>query len=206
VSTETAGPHRFPLVAEGRTPASGPATVPEAGHGYRPAEGVTLAPLQLVIGYLAAVALRLEERGTSVRALRVAGPGVAGPGVAGPGVAGPGVAGPGAVKPAEEALGGELTLTASCAAVWAPTRLCWSDRDGWTARLHATEGAQRRGAAVRYLPGAAVPAPITVARFLTALCTNPETTLACATLRRVQPVDRRCTILQLSRYALLEPR
>ena len=142
----------------------------------------------LVIGYLSTVALRLDQRGFLVRELH-------------------------AQQLDSPTLWGELTLTPAHppGAGWSPDRLCWEQDSGWSAILlpaAATiadlRGDERR-AVSRYLPATLVPAPVTVAHFAAALCTDADTVWACAMFRPPRRIDRRWLTLQLARFAMPEP-
>jgi hypothetical protein len=89
----------------------------------------------------------------------------------------------------------------------APARLRWEQDSGWRATLLPDSGDsedERRGVD-RYLPAQLVPAPVTVAHFLAALLTDPDTIWARATFLAPRRVDRRLLILQLARFAMPEP-
>jgi hypothetical protein len=145
------------------------------------AEQVDLDQHMLMIGYLSAVAARLDQRGIMVRALRLqdADPG---------------------------SLGGVLTLDPvhASGSRWIPTRLRWEEHSGWSATL-VPKGGDERLAVERYLSGRLVPAPVTVAHFAAALNADANTVWACATFRPPRKVDHRWLMLQLGRFALPEP-
>jgi hypothetical protein len=135
----------------------------------------------LVIGYLSTVASMLDKRGFLVRALH-------------------------AQEPSSPTLWGEVILgpTHNSGSGWSPTRLRWEQDSGWSAILLPANGDEHR-AASRYLPAQLVPAPVTVAHFVAALHTDPDTVWARASLRPPRRVDRRWLILQLARFAMPEP-
>lgn len=147
----------------------------------RSSESEDLNHDQLVIGYLAAVAQQLDQRGITARAVRINGPilGV---------------------------LGGTLTLdpTGAQTSRWILARLRWGQDNGWSATLHGANGG-RLEAAVRNLPGQLVPAPVAVAHFVAGLDSDPGTIWAGSELGRPSPVDRPWLIQQLSRFARPEP-
>ena len=158
--------------------------VPAPALGSRPAGYVDLDQHMLVIGYLSAVASRLDQRGIAVRTLH-------------------------AHKPNSPTLSGTLTLdpghTPGSVSGWAPARLRWEPDSGWSATLLPRGGTDEHLAVPRYLPGQLVPAPVTVAHFVAALRADSDTVWACATFRQPRRIDRRWLILQLARFALPEP-
>lgn len=137
----------------------------------------------LVLGYVSAVAYRLNQRGFMVRQLNA--------------------------QPADSrTLWGELTLHATNvpSVEWAPARLRWDQNTGWSATLlpGGLDGDERL-AVSRYLPAQLVAAPDTVAHFIAALHADSNTVWASASLRPPRRTDRRLLILQLARFALPEP-
>ncbi|MDT7672143.1 MAG: hypothetical protein QOD82_45 [Pseudonocardiales bacterium] len=146
-----------------------------------PAGSVELDQRMLVIGYLSTVASMLDKRGFLVRALH-------------------------AQEPSSPTLWGEVILgpTHNSGSGWSPARLRWEQNSGWSAILLPANGDEHR-AASRYLPAQLVPAPVTVAHFVAALHTDPDTVWARASLRPPRRVDRRWLILQLARFAMPEP-
>jgi hypothetical protein len=159
--------------------------LPAPALGSCPAGYVDLDLHMLVIGYLSAVASRLDQRGIAVRTLH-------------------------AQEPNSPTLSGTLTLdpghTPGKVSGWAPARLRWEPDSGWSATLLPRGGGADEHLAVpRYLPGQLVPAPVTVAHFVAALRADSNTVWACATFRQPRRIDRRWLILQLARFALPEP-
>jgi hypothetical protein len=136
-----------------------------------------------VIGYLSAVASRLDQIGITVRELR-------------------------AQEPNAPRLAGTLTLAPihTPGAGWSPARLCWEEDSGWAATLLPEGGnGEKRFAVYRYLPHVLVPAPATVAHFGAALRVDPDTIWASSTFDPPHKVDRRWMIRQLTRFAPPEP-
>jgi len=138
----------------------------------------------LVIGYLSTVASLLDQRGFLVRELH-------------------------AQEPGSPTLWGSLSLNPPPppGSGWAPARLRWEQDSGWCATLlpDSDGSGDERRAVARYLPAQLVPAPVTVAHFLAALLTDPDTIWARATFHAPRRVDRRWLILQLARFAMPEP-
>jgi hypothetical protein len=133
----------------------------------------------LVIGYLSTVSSRVDQRGFLVHALH-------------------------AQEPNSPTLWGSITLQAVDRSGWAPARLCWEQDSGWSAILLPLGGDERL-AVSRYLPGQVAPAPATVAHFVAALRTDPDTIWARATFRPPHRLDRRHLVLQLARFTTPEP-
>jgi hypothetical protein len=157
-------------------------TGPAPSARSRPAASVDLDRHTLVIGYLSTVAGLLDQRGFLIRALH-------------------------GQEPRSAALWGSLTFDPAHTARsgWAPARLRWQEDDGWIATLLPASGDERL-AVSRFLPGQLVPAPTTVAQFVTALCSDPNTVQACATVPTRRRVDPRWLVLQLARFTMPEPR
>ncbi|WP_028933673.1 DUF6292 family protein [Pseudonocardia spinosispora] len=137
----------------------------------------------LVLGYVSAVAYRLNQRGFMARQLHA--------------------------QPSESrALWGELTLHRGDVPSdeWAPARLRWDQNTGWSATLlpGGLDGDERL-AVSRYLPAQLVAAPDTVAHFVAALHADSNTVWASSSLRPPRRADRRLLVLQLARFALPEP-
>jgi hypothetical protein len=135
----------------------------------------------LVIGYLSTVASMLDQRGFPVLELH-------------------------AQAPSSPTLWGDLTLNPehTAGSGWAPARLRWDQDSGWSATLLPADG-DEHNAVARYLPAQLVPAPVTVAHFVAALHTDPDTIWARATFHAPRRADRRWLILQLARFAMPEP-
>lgn len=137
----------------------------------------------LVIGYLSAVAYRLDQRGFLVRELR-------------------------AQRQESASLWGELVLHPAHTwnSGWMPARLCWHEETGWSATLHPVGHSGDSHLAVsRYLPAQLVAAPVTVAHFLAALRADTDTVWACGSPRPPRRIDHRLLTLQLARFAMPEP-
>lgn len=165
--------------AEGR-PGAPPAPDRAAVVRANPPGSLDVDQRMLVIGYLSTVASMLDRRGFLVRELHAQGP-------------------------SSPTLWGDLTLNAPPrGSGWAPARVRWDQDSGWCATL-MSEGGDEHLAVSRYLPAQLVPAPVTVAHFLAALHTDPDTVWARATFRPPRRVDRRWLILQLARFAMPEP-
>ncbi|WP_345702955.1 DUF6292 family protein [Pseudonocardia eucalypti] len=140
---------------------------------------------ELLTGYLAAVAMRLDQRGIAVHETR-------------------------ATTLATGALTGWMALTpVRAGGRWAPIRLDWREDTGWSATLAppaeqaAASGHDDR--VPRYLPGKLVPAPTTVAHFVAALIADEAAPWASAIYRQPRRIDRRLLILRLSQFGLPEP-
>lgn len=151
-----------------------------------PGEGRRIDEQELLTGYLAAVTVRLEQRGVRVQETHSA-----------------------TLDSGELAGGMTLVRCEACAGRWAPTRLDWREDRGWSATLdpppeHA-EAAGHDHPVPRYLPQQVVPAPSAVAHFVAALNADEATYWASSVYRQPRRLDRRLLILRLSQFGLPEP-
>lgn len=181
------GSHKHTVAQTGQEPVP-PATADREVPVQRsaPSGDRHLGEHQLLTGYLAAVALRLDQRGIAVRETRAATLDV-----------------------------GALTAWMSLrpprcgAGHWVPIRLDWREDRGWSATLAppaeraTTPGHDDRVS--RYLPRQLVPAPTAVAHFVAALNADEATPWASAIYRQPRHIDRRLLILRLSQFGLPEP-
>lgn len=151
-------------------------TISPASAHSRAVDETAVEECTLLIGYLSAVALRLNERGILARSLHT--------------------------EPSP--LAGVLTLdvTPHNGSVWIPTLLRWAWDEGWSATLCRQDEAQRHARAVRYLPShQLLPAPESVAHFVAALRSDPNTTWGAITLHPHEPLDRRVLAMRLGAYS-----